>query len=154
MLRRPPRSTRTDTLFPYTTLFRAESGRTVLEDKVPQVMVRRMWNVPEYGNPDATLIDLFSQVLGGSATSRLDKRLVHKDQLVDSIGTANWSSQLGGSFFINATVKKDVDEKKVEAVIAEELQKLLTAGPTADELAQAKTMVRAGFKIGRAPCRA
>src|SRR3546814_15632905 len=26
MIRRPPRSTRTDTLFPYTTLFRAEAG--------------------------------------------------------------------------------------------------------------------------------
>src|SRR3546814_9727217 len=28
MIRRPPRSTRTDTLFPYTTLFRSRSGRT------------------------------------------------------------------------------------------------------------------------------
>src|SRR3546814_7236587 len=27
MIRRPPRSTRTDTLFPYTTLFRSQSGR-------------------------------------------------------------------------------------------------------------------------------
>src|SRR3546814_14605481 len=27
MIRRPPRSTRTDTLFPYTTLFRSEGGR-------------------------------------------------------------------------------------------------------------------------------
>src|SRR6056297_491722 len=27
MIRRPPRSTRTDTLFPYTTLFRAHAGR-------------------------------------------------------------------------------------------------------------------------------
>src|SRR3546814_10755753 len=26
MIRRPPRSTRTDTLFPYTTLFRSETG--------------------------------------------------------------------------------------------------------------------------------
>src|SRR3546814_13976329 len=26
MIRRPPRSTRTDTLFPYTTLFRSENG--------------------------------------------------------------------------------------------------------------------------------
>src|SRR3546814_9170481 len=26
MIRRPPRSTRTDTLFPYTTLFRSQSG--------------------------------------------------------------------------------------------------------------------------------
>src|SRR5690606_7420673 len=103
----------------------AKSGRTVLEDKVPQVMVRRIWNVPEYGSTDANMLDLFSQVLGGSATSRLDKRLVHEDQLVDSIGTANWSSQLGGSFFVNAMVKQGVDEKKVESVIDEELRKLL-----------------------------
>src|SRR3546814_17052353 len=30
MIRRPPRSTRTDTLFPYTTLFRSERQRSVL----------------------------------------------------------------------------------------------------------------------------
>src|SRR3546814_4140568 len=29
MIRRPPRSTRTDTLFPYTTLFRSEKGEAV-----------------------------------------------------------------------------------------------------------------------------
>src|SRR3546814_13917459 len=32
MIRRPPRSTRTDTLFPYTTLFR--SGQVVLKDLI------------------------------------------------------------------------------------------------------------------------
>src|SRR3546814_1934114 len=32
MIRRPPRSTRTDTLFPYTTLFRAEAGRLEADD--------------------------------------------------------------------------------------------------------------------------
>src|SRR3546814_6999686 len=31
MLRRPPRSTRTDTLFPYTTLFRSNNERAALE---------------------------------------------------------------------------------------------------------------------------
>src|SRR3546814_8952838 len=29
MIRRPPRSTRTDTLFPYTTLFRSEDGLVI-----------------------------------------------------------------------------------------------------------------------------
>ena len=72
-----------------------QDGRTVLEDKVPQVMVRRMWNVPQTGTRDADMLDLFSDVLGGSASSRLDRRLVHQDKLVDSIGTANWASQLG-----------------------------------------------------------
>src|SRR3546814_2047070 len=31
MIRRPPRSTRTDTLFPYTTLFRSQKGKTTDE---------------------------------------------------------------------------------------------------------------------------
>src|SRR3546814_11286519 len=32
MIRRPPRSTRTDTLFPYTTLFRSFHGKTTLSE--------------------------------------------------------------------------------------------------------------------------
>src|SRR3546814_3630331 len=34
MIRRPPRSTRTDTLFPYTTLFRSAGGLAVLERQI------------------------------------------------------------------------------------------------------------------------
>src|SRR3546814_17688620 len=33
MIRRPPRSTRTDTLFPYTTLFRSIHGREILDSR-------------------------------------------------------------------------------------------------------------------------
>src|SRR3546814_11064372 len=33
MIRRPPRSTRTDTLFPYTTLFRSEAGGAPLRSE-------------------------------------------------------------------------------------------------------------------------
>src|SRR3546814_2692759 len=38
MIRRPPRSTRTDTLFPYTTLFRSVSATDVMVEAVPIVM--------------------------------------------------------------------------------------------------------------------
>jgi len=125
-----------------------QSGRTELEDKVPQVMVQRLWNVPQAATRDADLLDLVSDVLGGSASSRLDARLVHQDQLVDSIGTANYNSQLGGSFSIRAMVKQGVDEAKVEAVVNEELARLIKDGPTAEELERAKTNYRAGFIRG------
>src|SRR3546814_13903144 len=36
MIRRPPRSTRTDTLFPYTTLFRTGLFGVLLDDMTPQ----------------------------------------------------------------------------------------------------------------------
>src|SRR3546814_15911467 len=35
MIRRPPRSTRTDTLFPYTTLFRSGMLRPVVSERFP-----------------------------------------------------------------------------------------------------------------------
>ena len=126
----------------------AQAGRTELEDKVPQVMVRRMWNVPQAGTRDADMLDLFSDVLGGSASSRLDRRLVHQDKLVDSVGTGNYGSQLAGSFFVSAMVKQGVDPAKVEAVIDEELKRLIAEGPNAEELERAKTSYRAGFIRG------
>src|SRR3546814_12639670 len=36
MIRRPPRSTRTDTLFPYTTLFRSRQCRDMAQDSMTQ----------------------------------------------------------------------------------------------------------------------
>ncbi|WP_313253403.1 pitrilysin family protein [Stenotrophomonas sp.] len=126
----------------------AQNGRTELEDKVPQVLVQRMWNVPQVGDKDADLLDLTSQVLGGSASSRLDERLVHRDKLVDSVSTSNYGSQLAGNFSIRALVKQGVDPARVEAVIDEELQRLIKDGPTAEELARAQTDYRAGFIRG------
>src|SRR3546814_15612899 len=40
MIRRPPRSTRTDTLFPYTTLFRSVRRRTGLGARLPAQRAR------------------------------------------------------------------------------------------------------------------
>src|SRR3546814_7040539 len=40
MIRRPPRSTRTDTLFPYTTLFRSRLGRAALSGYLQEVQKR------------------------------------------------------------------------------------------------------------------
>src|SRR3546814_6508236 len=40
MIRRPPRSTRTDTLFPYTTLFRSYGGNEVI-DEVETLAIER-----------------------------------------------------------------------------------------------------------------
>src|SRR3546814_3270616 len=51
MIRRPPRSTRTDTLFPYTTLFRSESVKAIWK---PQT------NTPIDAEKGATLMKLIN----------------------------------------------------------------------------------------------
>src|SRR3546814_9248969 len=41
MIRRPPRSTRTDTLFPYTTLFRSTAQEDIVDPLNSKVIVKR-----------------------------------------------------------------------------------------------------------------
>ncbi|MGH8078109.1 MAG: M16 family metallopeptidase, partial [Lysobacter sp.] len=127
---------------------RSQATREVMQDKVPQARVYRLWNVAQTGTIDADQLQLFAQVLGGSKSSRLDKRLLHEDKLVDSVSAGAYASQLVSNFLISADVKKGVDPAKIEAIIDEELKKLIAEGPTAAELSQAKTVLRAGFVRG------
>jgi zinc protease len=126
----------------------ATSSRTTMTDKVPQARIHRVWNVAQAGTPDLDKLQLFAQVLGGSKSSRLDKRLLHQDKLVDNVAASAYAMQLGSNFVITADVKQGVDPAKVEAIIDEELQKLLKEGPTKAELEQARTVFTGGFVRG------
>src|SRR5690606_28488302 len=110
--------------------------------------IYRVWNVAEIGNADLERLQLLAQVLGGSRSSRLDARLLHRDQLVDSISAGAFAKQLGSNFIVIANVRQGVDPAKVEAVIDEEIDRLLAEGPTAEELERARTSFRAGFIRG------
>src|SRR3546814_1787015 len=61
MIRRPPRSTRTDTLFPYTTLFRSAGADTIH---------RNVWLLPiPVGSAPAALEPTYVQRFASSASS-------------------------------------------------------------------------------------
>jgi predicted Zn-dependent peptidase len=127
---------------------RTQDTRETIPDRVPQYRVYRAWPVAELGSKDAILLDLFGQVLGGSAASRFDTRLVHGDKIADNASAYNWSSEISGTFFLTATVKDGVDAAKVEKALDEELQRLIAEGPTAEELERAKVSARADFVRG------
>src|SRR3546814_4030615 len=60
MIRRPPRSTRTDTLLPYTTLFRSHADRVpdpVQPRSVPAARRRRSWRQKLHVRPNIQLHD-------------------------------------------------------------------------------------------------
>jgi len=126
----------------------AEATRATMSDKVPQARVYRAWSVAKYGDADLDRLQLFAQVLGGSKSSRLNKRLVFDDKLVDEVSAFVWPFELASTFYIQADVKEGVDPAKVEAAIDEELKKLLAEGPTQVELKQAQTVFKAGFVRG------
>src|SRR3546814_1181701 len=104
MIRRPPRSTRTDTLFPYTTLFRsamnAETLRSTTKKKVPRtafhnhtgqypdISQREPITVTKHGRPDITIVEAayFERLAAGQILAVFDLNDADADQMPDVIG--------------------------------------------------------------------
>src|SRR3546814_14237067 len=89
MIRRPPRSTRTDTLFPYTTLFRSRNWRRSL----PQASFEGMHAViTDMTSQVRTLADIaplapeLLVVLGAFALLMLDLFLDERRRIVTHVG--------------------------------------------------------------------
>jgi zinc protease len=121
------------------------SSREIRTDRVANTRVIRSWNIPPFGDPDVEALQVLAQVLGASNSSRLDRRLVFAEPLVDSVRAELWVGQLGGSFMITADVRQGVDPARVEQALAAEMATLLANGPTPGELAQAKGVLRGNF---------
>ena len=127
---------------------RTHSSRAVMQDRIAQVRLYKSWNVAPRGTADANHLGLLGNILGGGKTSRLYERLVYREQLADGVAAYAMPFELAGLFWIQADVKQGVDPARVEAIIGEELERLLVDGPTEDELERAKTDVRAGWVRG------
>ncbi len=122
--------------------------RAWAQDRVPQARVYMVWNVPPITDPEADLLDLVASVLSNGKTSRLYKRLVYDEQMATDVNAYVWGKELGSQFMIVATAKPGGDLATVEAHIREELAKLLSRGPAADEVERAKLTWRADFLRG------
>ena len=124
---------------------RTGTHRTILQDRVPQARTYRVWNVPGAHTAESTLLDLGASVLGQGNTSRLYKRLVHKDQLATSASAYNYSSEIGGQVHMVLTARTGVETAKMEAAADQELRAMLKDGITAQELERARTHVLANY---------
>ena len=127
---------------------RTASQRGVMQDRVPQARIYKVWNVPGWATAEADYLTLVSDVLAQGKSSRLFKRLVYDDQIATDVSAYLDLREIGGLFVIEATARPDVELSRVEKAVDEELRRLLAAGPTAIELRRVKTQYRAGFIRG------
>lgn len=122
--------------------------RQIMQDRVPQARIFKVWNVPQWGTKEATLLNLFSDVLTSGKTSRLYKRLVYDEQIATNVSSYIDDAEISGQFYIDVTIKPGEDLAKAEKMIDEEFAKLLKNGPTENELQRVKTQYFAGFIRG------
>ena len=127
---------------------RAGSRRVSIEDRVPQAQVYKVWNVPGWGSEEAIELGLLGRVLASGKNSRLNERLVYNEQVASRVSARVQELELGSLFTITVTAMPGQDLHAIEVALDEELERLLSEGPTEDELAIAQTQYRAGFIRG------
>ncbi len=127
---------------------RAGSQRAEVQDRVAQSRWYRVWNTPQVGSADNDYLSLLSDVLASDKTARLYKRLVYEDQIATAVTAFQAEGEIGSTFHIQVTAKPGVPLSKIEAVVEEELARLLRDGPTVAELNKIKVDRSASFVRG------
>src|ERR1700726_464992 len=122
--------------------------RQVVQERVPQARIYKVWNIPEFGSADSVYLDLVSDILTNGKTSRFYKRLIYDDQIAtDAAGFVDLR-EIGGQFRVQATARPGQGLPQVEKALDEELARFLKDGPTAEELARVRAQHEASFVRG------
>ena len=122
--------------------------RGIMQDRVPQARIYKIWNVPEWGSAEADYLTLVANVLADGKTSRLYKRLVYDDRIATDVQAFVFQKEIGSQFFIQARPQPGGDLAAVERAVDEELARFIREGPTLGELQRVKTQFRANFVRG------
>jgi zinc protease len=127
---------------------RTGEHRGSVEDRVSLARLYKIWNVPQWGAPESTYLDLAASVLAEGKTSRLYKRLVYDEQIAASVSAQVDSREIAGLFTITADAKPGVELSKVEKAIDEEVGRFLIEGPSDKEIERVRTQYLASFVRG------
>jgi zinc protease len=122
--------------------------RGMMQDRVPQARIYKVWNVPEWGSAEADYLALVANVLASGKSSRLYKRLVYDDRIATDVQAFVFQKEIGSQFFIQGQVQPGGDLAAVERAIDEELARFIRDGPALAELQRVKTQFRANFIRG------
>jgi len=97
-----------------------------------------------YGKDDAAL-DIVSDLLSGSKSSRLYKNLVFEKEIAQDITAYQFSGKLGGFFAIIATAKPGFSLNIIKDEIFKEIEKLKTGGAEEKELLRSRNGIKSNF---------
>ncbi|HEY1401022.1 MAG TPA: pitrilysin family protein [Terriglobales bacterium] len=122
--------------------------RQVVQDRVPQARIYKVWNVPEFGSAEADYVDLVSDCLSNGKSSRFYKRLVYEDQIATEALAYTDLREIGGQFYVRATARPGQSIAQVEKELDEELTRFVKNGPTPEELQRVKAQYQANFIRG------
>ena len=115
----------------------AKAKTVEMKDNVATTIIQRYWAVPGLLDRRLAAIDIGASVLGGLASSRLDKIMVRNEKIAVGVSAYLQPLQRAGIFTIQAQVKPGVDPNLVSKRLDQILADYLAKGPTQDEVQRA-----------------
>ena len=122
--------------------------RQVMQDRVPQSRIYKVWNVPEYGTRDLAHLSLAFDILTSGRSSRLSRRLVYRDRIASDVVGFVDDREIASQLLVWATAQPGGNLAAVERALDEEIRRFVASGPTQPELDRVKTQRRAAFIRG------
>ena len=108
-----------------------------MKDHVATTIIQRYWAVPGLLDKQLAALDIGGSVLGGLASSRLDKIMVRDEKLAVGVSASMMPLQRAGIFTVSAQVTPGVDPAKVSKRLDEVMADYISRGPSADEVQRA-----------------
>ena len=123
----------------------SSNKRVYFEDKVNLPLIHISWLTPPFFDEGDAELDILANILGGGKNSRLYKRLVYEEQIVQNISVYQSSQKLSSTFNIQAFIKPGVSLDEVEVKIYEELNKIFNENPSVREVQRGINQFEAYF---------
>jgi zinc protease len=124
------------------------ASRVVMQDRVPQARIYKVWRGPEWRSDDTTLLELVDAVLTSGKSSRFYRRLVYDDQIATDVGAYPIDGEIAGGYVAYATAAEGQDLAAVERALDDEVARFLRDGPTRAELDRVRAELEGSFIRG------
>ena len=146
-----PRGPDVAPLPPVTNVPRTDGPRevTVPDPLATLPLIIEAYAIPEHDHPDARALSLLATILAGGESSRLYRRLVAEEQAALQVGGSATSGLGPGTLQVLALPNQGVEVSRIQALLTEELDRVVREGVTARELEKVKNQNRAGMIMGR-----
>jgi predicted Zn-dependent peptidase len=100
--------------------------------------VYRLYHLPKMGTPEWIHADLLTTVLSGDKASRLERALVHEQQIAQDVAAYVLPTESTGMLLLQATAKEGVQIDAIERAVDDEIARIASGGITEDELTRAR----------------
>jgi predicted Zn-dependent peptidase len=107
--------------------------------------IYRLYHLPKMGDDEWVHADLLTTIVASDKASRLDRALVHEQQIAQDVAMYVLPTEATGILMLQATAREGVQIDEIEAAIDSEIARVALEGVTEDELTRAKNRAEIEF---------